>query len=453
MTLLLLAALLFLQSPQDPSRGSEPDVAEGPPPVVPPAPAPASPPAEGEEAAGAPRDLRSIARVEAKLAEQRFRERILTSLKRIGSLSVPALREQEQNRIIALGTGALPYLLEMVGHFDQSEPQPDCVQSAAIAIQRLLQQKERRGSTLANLRQILLGCKLETRRAVTLGLQGLDDPALVTIASDTLGSDDQAMVLASIELLASQSDPRVPALLRPLLRQEEVVRMVTIRALNSLGDAGSSTAIVELLGKNENYNVDREALRFLKENGDCQALPRLRQVIETKVLNDLLVYHALDAVQAIGLRQPDTCLHPAEEILLQSMRNATNSARENIAMLLGPFRNDEAYETLTKPLIARTRQNANDVRRWLDLAEVQLRFGAWNEALDSARKAERADSKEVFSTQVNVYRIVAYCGREDFTLAERYVKNSTVSMQQLLQDWPVLRKMADHPKYHELFQE
>lgn len=434
-------------------------------PTTEPAAAPSSAPASNDPrpAADAPRGLLGIAEKEAARSSRALRESILGKLKKFAETQETAADRGKTllDAVVTLGPDAVPLLLEVLRDVDRGALDSSFAGAAARALCGIFE-RTRSKEILARLDAAVKGSGPAVKQGALDGLAQLDHPQVIEIVAPLLASGDATLVARAVRVLGHQqsSAETVAPQLRPLLDQQGAPLADVVTALDALGDTVALDSIHGLAAKSEDPVVLLACVRYLSRLGTRASIAPLGKLLlrPEGALPETLLKQGIDAVQGIGLRLSDA--HAGAEELLLDVYKKLRATRTTVSTYarwqLGPYKTDDALKSLEDELeqaiAANKRMNQSNVARYIDLAKARLRFEAWNKAVSALDKAKDEDTRRNRTDDIEQLRAVGFCGQAKYSAAEKLLQEIDPKLRlELLQEYPVLQKMAREPRYKELF--
>jgi len=426
---------------------------------APPAP-PTEPPRTTVEA---PRGLLAVAEAESARSARALRDSIRVRLRNFAETQDTAADRGKGllDSVVILGPDAVPLLLEVLRDVERGALDASFAGAAARALCGIYERTKNR-EILAALEQAVQKSGPAVRHGALDGLAQLDDSHVVDIAVPLLAAGDPALVARAVRVLGRQqaSAEAVGAQLRLLLAQQGAPLAEVVAALDALADVAALDAVHGMTAKADDPALLLACVRYLARHGTRASVPPLGKLLlrPDGALSDVLQKQGIDAVQTIGLRFSDAQA-PAVDLLLEIWRKlrtnrlvVANWARWQ----LGPFKNEEALRSLedeVEEAIATNRKmRSSNLARYIEQAKNRLRFEAWSKALSALDKAADEDSRKNRSDEIKELRAVALYGHGKPTSAEDILHEISIERRlALLQEYPVLQKMAREPRFKDLF--
>ncbi|MSR47695.1 MAG: hypothetical protein EXS13_11635 [Planctomycetes bacterium] len=416
-----------------------------------------------------PRGLLGVAETEATRSAHVLKNRIVLLLRNFSSAKDTAADRGKAllDNVVAFGPDAVPLLLDVLREVDKGSFDAGFANAASRALCGIFERTKNK-AILASLNDAVQHCGAAVKAGALDGLAQLDHPLVIDIVAPLIetkadGADPLLAARAVLVLGFQKSSAEcVGQMLRPLLTQQGSPLPEVIQALHSLGDRGAIEAAHGMVAKSDYPVLLLACVRYLADTGGRTSIPPLRALVlrADSTLPDTLLKQAIDAAQAIGLRETDA-QSVAEELLLEAYKKLRVSRKlvsEYARWQLGPFQTAEALKTyedeLEVAIQANRKMGVSNTGRYIELAEDRLRFEAWRKAADALDKAKDEDTRSRnFSDRIDELRAVAFCGQGKYTAAEKLLQQIHPDRrQELLQKYPMLKKkMADEPRYKELF--
>jgi HEAT repeat protein len=408
--------------------------------------------------------LLGIAEREATRSTKLLRERILGAL-RTWVLQHDLAADRGKGLIESVvnnGPDAAPVLLAFVNAAVAGQGEASIVQPAARALVGLVD-RTHNAQLLQSLCDATRGAAPTLRIDVLAAFETIDHRAVVDYATPMLDDENPAVRVAAVKALGRQKSHAadVAKLLRPQLQKEKGAAVEALRALHDLDDKQSVDLAQAALSSSQDAQLVGVALRFVSDFGGKGALAPLELLLDPNRptnFDDALLKQAVDAVQKIGLREIDSKGRAAEILVNCMKKHPVPSVRDRACWQLGPYQSEIALKNLEDPvlkdIVANTKAtpSRSNLNNYIELAEFRLRFEAWSKAIEALKKATTEDEKGFRTSFIEKLRAVAYCGTEKIEQALKILNNVTPEERvTLLNDYPVLEKLARDPKYHDLF--
>ncbi len=425
-------------------------------------PAPAAPAPPRDETG--PRGFLPIAEAESARASKAMREKILGLLRSFAQNhdNAPDKGIGFLVNIVQLGADAVPLLFEVFGEVDHGTFDAAYASAAARVLVGIFD-RTNRAPILKGLADVVRTGGPAVKAGVLDGLELLDHAMVVEIAEPLVESGEPSLRAHAALVLGRQKSnaEAVGNLLRPLLQQQGAPLPELIQALRQLGDRPTLETVHGFLAsKSEDPLLLLECVRYASDIGGRTSIPPLRSLLLRlpSTLPEPLLRQAINAVQAIGLRESDS-KSGCQELLLETHKKLHDSrppVADHARWQLGPFGNEEALTSLEDEIekvitINKTLKQSN-LSRYIELSTDRLHFLAWSRALDALKKAEAADTRKLQTSDIEGFRGVAYCGQDRLSQAENSLRDvHPATRLELLKRYPVLEKMAKDPKYRYLF--
>jgi hypothetical protein len=422
---------------------------------------PAVDPAEAP-ARGKSRGLLGIADAESARATKAMRERILVSMRSyaVERETRADSGEAHLRAIVLLGPDAVPLLFDILADVASGSTDAAYAGPAARAICGIFLRTGNE-SILEELGKVVRAGGPAVSGGVLEGLESVDHAKVVEIAAPLLAAEDVGLQARAVRVLKHQkrSVEFVAGLLRPLLERQAGPFAEVLGALQDLEDDGGVSAAQSFLATSSDPALLAAAVSYLDRMGRKASLPSLRTFLlgEKTGVPDVVLKQAIDAVAGIGMEETDA-RNGAEEILVDVFRRHPDlGVRDWARWQLGPFQNEDALKSLEDPLLQTIAENRKAGRsntdRFVRLAEYRLRFEAWSKAYDACKDAHAEDSKNLRTSYIESLRAVALCGQgKSSSAVEKILLGMSMEERgELLANFPVLKKMADDPKYRDLF--
>lgn len=410
-----------------------------------------------------PRGLLGVAEAEAARSAAALRERILVLLRNFSQAQNSAADRGRGflDNVVLLGPDAVPLLAEVLQGVEQGSYDAAYAGAAARALCGIFERTQDK-AILARLGEAVQSGGAALKNGALEGLESLDHPQVIEIVTPLLQHEDPTLRARAVRVLGRQRSSAAGVIerLRPLLQQQGAPWTEAMQALHALGDRGAVDAAQQFVAKSEDSALLLASVRCLADLGGRFAIPPLRSLLLRAGENvpDTLLKQAIDAAQAIGLRESDS-RSAAEELLLEAskkLRDGRAGVAEHARWSLGPFGNEETlrgYEDNLDKLIAENRKRSYpNTGLYIELAEHRLQFLAWPKALDALKRAADEDKRENRTSDIEGLRAVAYCGMGKYTNAERILRTLHPDLRRdLFVRYRILDKMAERSDYRDLF--
>lgn len=432
-------------------------IAQGSPPAE-------APPAETPPVAGGtPRGLLPVAEAEAARSTGAMKERILGMLRNFALQRDTAADRGKGflDNVVLQGPDAVPLLLDVLRDVDKGSFDAAYAGAAARALCGIFDRTKNK-AILASLSEAVQACGPAVKMGALEGLETLDHPQVVEIVAPLLESKDPALRARAVRVLGRQlgSAEIVGAQLRPLLQQQGAPWADVVAALRALGDKSALDLVHGMVAKSEELPLLLAGVGYVGDLGGRTSIEPLRTLLlrPGSTLPETLLKQAVDAVQAIGLRETDAH-SPAEQLMVETFKKLRESKKvvsDHARWQLGPYKNDEALKSLEDEIDAAIAMNRRvdqpNTMRYLELAQDRLHFESWGRALDALKKAKEEDSRKLRTTDIDELKAVALCGQGKYSQAKQLLQEIHPDRRaELLATYPVLQKMAKDPNYKELF--
>jgi 3-deoxy-D-manno-octulosonate 8-phosphate phosphatase KdsC-like HAD superfamily phosphatase len=413
--------------------------------------------------ADAPRGLLAVAEMEAARSARALRDSIRARLRNFAQAQDTAADRGKGllDSVVTLGPDAVPLLFEVLRDVDRGALDASFAVAAARALCGIYDRTKNK-EILAALEKSVLDSGPAVRHGALEGMAQLDDPHVVDIAVPLLASNDPTLVARAVRVLGRQqaSAEAVGAQLRPLLQQQGAPLAEVVAALDSLTDLAALDSVHGMVAKADDPALLLACVRYLSRHGTRASVAPLGKLLlrAEGPLSEVLLKQGVDAVQVIGLRHSDAQAG-AIDLLLEAWRKLRSSKIEvsNYARWqLGPFKNEEALKSLedeVEEAIANNKKmRSSNLGRYIELAKDRLRFEAWGKAVSALDKASDEDTRKNRIDEIKELRAVALYGQGKPTGAEALFHEMAIERRlALLQEYPILQKMAREPRFKDLF--
>ena len=424
---------------------------------------PATPTEPPRAASEAPRGLLAVAEAESARSARALRDSIRVKLRSFAQSQDTAADRGKGvlDSVVILGPDAVPLLLEVLRDVDRGALDASFAGAAARALCGIYERTKNR-EILAALEKAVQESGPAVRHGALDGLAQLDDSHVVDIAVPLLAGGDPLLVARAVRVLGRQqaSAESVGAQLRPLLTQQGAPLAEVVAALDSLSDLEALDAVHGMAAKADDPGLLLACVRYLAHHGTRASVPPLGKLLlrPEGALSEVLLKQCVDAVQTVGLRHSDAQAG-AIDLLLETWRKLRTSKLEvaNHARLqLAPFKNEEALRSLEDEvetaIATNKKMKQSNVGRYIELARYRLRFEAWGKALSALDKATDEDTRRNRIDEIKELRAVALYGQGKPTGAEAILHEVPIERRlALLQEYPVLQKMAREARFKDLF--
>jgi hypothetical protein len=423
----------------------------------------APPAAAPPVAPDAPRGLLPVAEAEAARSTGAMKERILGMLRNFATQRDTAADRGKGflDNVVLLGPDAVPLLLDVLRDVDKGSFDAAYAGAAARALCGIFERTKNK-AILASLSEAVQASGPAVKAGALEGLETLDHPQVVDIVSPLLESKDPSLRARAVRVLGRQkgSAELVGGLLKPLLSQQGAPWADVVSALRALEDESALDLVHGMVAKSEELPLLLAGVGYVSDLGGRTSIEPLRSLLMRpgSTLPETLLKQAVDAVQAIGLRETDAH-SPAEQLLVETFKKLRESKKvvsDHARWQLGPYKNDEALKSLEDEIDAAIAMNRRvdqpNTMRYLELAGDRLHFESWGRALDALKKAKEEDSRKLRTSDIDELKAVALCGQQKYSQSKALLQEIHPDRRfELLQTYPVLQKMAKDPNYKDLF--